>query len=56
MKPENRIIVLALTFVVFAVIASITIYPEVSLAAKLAFFAFGFGAGITYGRGAAARR
>ncbi len=56
MKIQNKAIGLSLLFVFFAVIASIAIYSAIPLAAKLAFFAFGFGAGIAYGRGAAVRR
>jgi len=49
MKSKNTLIVLSLLFLALAVALSITIWPNVSLAAKIAFFAFGYGAGVTTG-------
>ena len=41
---------LAIMFFVLAVAFSIVLWPEASLAAKIAFFALGFGSGIMTGQ------
>jgi hypothetical protein len=40
----------AIMFIVFAVMFSVVFWPEVSMAAKLAFFASGIGCGINIAR------
>ena len=49
MKSNNRFLGLALMFIVFAIVFGIVIWKDTSLAATLAFFATGFGCGISTG-------
>jgi hypothetical protein len=42
-------------FIVFAVVFSVVFWGDVSLAAKIGFFALGFGSGVTAGRSFAKR-
>ena len=49
MKSKNVLVVLALVFLILAITVSLTIWSDVSMAAKIAFFAFGYGAGVTTG-------
>ena len=49
MKSNNRLIIMAVLFLLFAVVSSIVIWADISTAAKIGFFAFGYGAGITTG-------
>jgi hypothetical protein len=46
---------LSIMFFVFAVVFSIVIWRDVSLAAKIGFFATGFGSGVNAGRSFAKR-
>lgn len=56
MKSQNAMVVIALVFLLIAVVTSVVIWPGVSTAAKIAFFAFGFGVGILAGVWIARRR
>ena len=49
MKSNNAIIGIALLFLCFAAIASVTIWGDVSSPVKIGMFSFGFGAGIAAG-------
>ena len=49
MKSNNRLIIMAVLFLLFAVVSSIVIWADISTAAKIGFFAFGYGAGIPTG-------
>ena len=49
MKSNNRLIIMAVLFLLFAVVSSIVIWANISTAAKIGFFAFGYGAGIPTG-------
>jgi hypothetical protein len=46
---------LSIMFFVFAVVFSIVIWRDVSLAAKIGFFVLGFGSGVAAGRSFAKR-
>jgi uncharacterized protein YebE (UPF0316 family) len=50
MKSSNYLIGLSILFFVFAVAFSVVFWGDVSLAAKVVFFAFGFGSGVTAGQ------
>jgi hypothetical protein len=56
MRHRTASIPLAVMFFVFAAAFSVIFWPEVSLAAKIAFFATGVGCGIAIGRFTAERR
>lgn len=45
----------ALLFFIFAIVFSLTIWPDVSLSAKIGFFAAGAGCGVGIGRSAKRR-
>ncbi len=49
MKSNNGLIIMAVLFLLFAVVSSIVIWADISTAAKIGFFAFGYGAGIPTG-------
>ncbi len=49
MKSRNTFIVFSIMFFVLAVALSLAIWNDVSLAAKIGFFVFGFGSGVTAG-------
>jgi len=50
MKSPRTLIGLSIMFFLIAVALSLTIWNDVSLAAKIGFFVFGFGSGVTAGR------
>ena len=56
MRHRAASVPLAVMFVVFAAAFSVIFWPEVSLAAKFAFFATGVGCGIGIGRFTVQRR
>jgi len=56
MRRRNASISIAAMFFVFAATFSVVFWPEVSMAAKLAFFATGVGCGIGIGRFTALRK
>jgi len=49
MKSNNSLIIMAVLFLLFATVSSVVIWADVSTAAKIGFFAFGYGAGIPTG-------
>ena len=49
MKSNNSLIIMSILFLLFATVASMVIWSDVSSAARIGFFAFGFGAGIPAG-------
>ena len=55
MKSNRAFLVLSIVFLMLAAALSVTIWSHVSLAAKIAFFAFGFASGIATGRWIAMR-
>jgi hypothetical protein len=55
MKSSNAFLGLAIMFLVFAAVFSVVLWNDVSLAAKIAFFALGFGSGIATGQWIAKR-
>ncbi len=56
MAQRKNFIAIAALFLIFAAVFSVIFWPEVSLAAKIAFFAAGLGCGVGigqfFGRGA----
>jgi len=50
MKSKNSLIAVAIMFLVLAIAFGIVFWGSVSLSAKIAFFACGFGSGICAGR------
>ena len=50
MKSNNYLIGLSILFFVFAAAFSVVFWGDVSLAAKVGFFALGFGSGVTAGQ------
>ncbi len=50
MRSNKNLMGLSIMFVVFAVVFSIVIWRDVSLAAKIGFFVTGFGSGVNAGR------
>ena len=48
-KSKNNLVGMSLMFLVLAVSTSLAIWGDVSLAAKIGMFAFGFGSGVTLG-------
>ncbi len=55
MRSNRKLIGLSIMFFVFAVVFSVVIWADVSLAAKIGFFVLGFGTGVTAGRSFAKR-
>ncbi len=55
MKSNNALLGVSILFLVFAIAFSVVLWKDVSLAAKLAFFACGFGSGISAGQWIAKR-
>jgi len=55
-KPKRNLVPVALIFLVMAAVFSVTIWSQVSSAAKIAFFCTGFGCGVAAGGFLAARR
>ena len=55
MKSKNAFLGIATMFLVFAVVFSVVIWKDTSLAAKIAFFVLGFGSGIATGQWIAKR-
>ena len=49
MKSNNSLIIMSILFLLFATVASMVIWSDVSSAARIGLFAFGFGAGIPAG-------
>jgi hypothetical protein len=49
MKSKNMLVALSLMFLLLATILSVVIWSDVPSAVKIAFFAFGYGSGITTG-------
>lgn len=49
MKSNNSLIIMAVLFLLFATVSSVVIWADISTAAKIGFFAFGYGAGIPTG-------
>lgn len=49
MKSNNALVATSLLFLVLAVSTSVVVWADISSAAKIAMFAFGFGAGVTAG-------
>jgi hypothetical protein len=49
MKSNNSLIITAIFFLLFATVSSMVPWADVSSAAKIGFFAFGFGTGIPTG-------
>jgi len=47
MKSKNTMIALSIFFLLFAVTMSLVFWSDVSSVVKIAFFAFGYGSGIT---------
>ncbi|MBN2028672.1 hypothetical protein JW824_00350 [bacterium] len=50
MAQRKNFIAIAALFFIFAVVFSVAIWPDASFAAKIAFFAAGFGCGIGIGQ------
>jgi len=50
MKSSNFLIGLSILFFVFAAAFSVVFWGDVSLGAKIGFFALGFGSGVTAGQ------
>ena len=55
MKPNNFLIGLSILFFVFAAAFSVLFWADVSLAAKIGLFVFGFGSGVAAGQWFASR-
>jgi hypothetical protein len=55
MKSNNRLIGVSIMFFVFACALSVVIWKDASLAAKIGYFALGFGSGIAAGLWSARR-
>ena len=49
MKSNNTLIIMAILFLLFATVSSVVIWADISTAAKIGFFAFGYGAGVPTG-------
>jgi hypothetical protein len=49
MKSNNSLIITVIFFLLFATVSSMVPWADVSSAAKIGFFAFGFGTGIPTG-------
>ena len=56
MKSINRLISLSIMFFVFAAALSVVFWEDVSLAARISFFALGFASGVTAGQWIAKQR
>jgi hypothetical protein len=46
---NDRLLVVAILFLILAISNATTVFSDVSLASKIGFFVFGFGSGITFG-------
>ena len=55
MKSSSYLIGLSILFFIFAAAFSVVFWGDVSLAAKVGFFALGFGSGVTTGQWLARR-
>jgi len=55
MKSSSYLIGLSILFFIFAAAFSVVFWGDVSLAAKVGFFALGFGSGVTAGQWLAMR-
>jgi hypothetical protein len=55
MRSNKNLMGLSIMFLVIAVVFSIVIWGDVSLAAKIGFFVTGFGSGVSAGRSFAKR-
>ena len=55
MKSKNAFLGISIMFLVFAVVFSVVIWKDLSLAAKITFFVLGFGSGIATGQWIAKR-
>lgn len=55
MRSSNNMIILSIVFFVFAAAFSVVFWEDVSWAAKIGLFLFGFGSGVTAGRWLAMR-
>jgi len=55
MKSKNAMLFVSIMFFVLAVALSLAVWKDASLAAKIAFFALGFGSGISAGNWVARR-
>jgi hypothetical protein len=49
MKSNNSLIIISILFLLFATFASVAVWSDISSAAKIGLFAFGFGAGVPNG-------
>lgn len=49
MSKNDRQLVTAMLFLGLAIYNGLTVFSEVSLAAKIGFFIFGLGSGVTFG-------
>lgn len=49
MKSRNAYVGISILFLVIAAALSVVIWGDVSVAAKITFFAFGFGSGVAVG-------
>jgi uncharacterized protein YebE (UPF0316 family) len=56
MKSKNVLVASSIVFLLLAVILSVIVWSDVPTSAKIAFFAFGYGAGITTGAWVARRQ
>ena len=56
MKSKNALVAIALLCLLLAVAMSVVIWSDVSSAAKIAFFAFGYGSGVSTGAWMARRQ
>jgi hypothetical protein len=56
MPSKNTLLGLSIMFFVLAVVFSVTIWPDTSLAAKIAFFTMGLGSGVMLGQYLARRK
>ncbi len=56
MKSKNVLVALSIMFLLFAVAMSVIIWSDVSSAAKIALFAFGYGSGVMTGAWMARRQ
>jgi len=55
MRSNKNLMGMSILFIVFAVVFSVVIWGDVSLAAKIGFFVLGFGSGVTAGQSFAKR-
>ena len=50
MKTNKNMLRVSILFFVFACVFSVVIFKEATLAPKIAFFALGFGSGVSFGQ------